>query len=105
MCDCWLGAAGASLDARNLINFPADAVEVTVSEWGIGSVGGVFGGTEGRGRLFTFEPWPTNRPKPYTINLTRQHYGDTDSYINEIERFIRIAANDCYRRWPLHKVK
>lgn len=111
VCDTWLGAAGASLDARHLRNFPSNAAEVTVhlndgSPQRLKTSKNSEPASDGPGaRLFTYEPWPLNRPKPYTVVLSKKHFGETGNYIAEIERYVRIAAHDCYSRWPAHKVR
>lgn len=99
-CDSWLGASGASLDPRYLADFPEGAAEVSVP-----IPQHYPHDTHALGKMYTFHPWPSDRPKPYSVHLSTRHHGQTLNYINEIDRFIRIAAADCYSRWPDDKVR
>ena len=82
-CDCWLGSAGARLDVRNMPFFPENSEQITVAASS--------GTLDGLSKIVTYSPWPDNLPIPYTINLKSRR--TTEMFVNDTERYIRIAAS------------
>lgn len=90
-CDYWLGPSGAGLDPKSQHDFPGD----TARQYEVPCANGRSWSENGyMGALRTYHPWPAGLPKPFSIVL-RVGRGRTESYIREIERFIRAAAADA----------
>lgn len=95
-CDCWLGSSGARLDVRSMSFFPDDAIPITVAKASGSS-------SDGLSKIVTYSPWPFNLPIPYTIMLKSKR--TTELFVEDTERYIRIAARDLHDRGPQEKLR
>mgnify|MGYP003385559976 CR=1 FL=1 len=89
-CDYWLSSAGGVLEPSLLHDFPHSATKIQISDIpGDAEMDKIW-------KMSTYEPWPSEIPKPYTVRVEHSGKTNTSEYISQVGRYLRAAAQDAY---------